>query len=544
LVQITDQETLVNVAYDEDIRALIQRDDGLFRERLTDIFGPDTTYLNGRYIFYVKLLNLFEQFYGPQQQTTLVRAPARINLKGVHIDHQGGYLNYMAIDREVVMAVSPRDDDLVVLHDEASDTFGDRQFRIHEALSPVKMGQWQTYIEQVDIISGDWSNYVRAAVLRLQDHFKTQPLRGMNLLVASDIPIAGGLSSSSALVVAACEACLWVNRLSLANEEKAILCGEAEWYVGTRGGAGDHAAMIFGEKNHLARVCFFPLKTEAIPLPTGYKVVICNSLKQSRKADNTKSVFNERVATYEIAMLLLKDRFPVLMASVTYLRDLVTAQLDIELGALYRMVAALPERATRIELKLMLPDQSELLHQLFHTHQEPINGYRVRAVCLFGLSECVRSRLYAPSLQQADMEMVGELMYTSHDGDRTFSYDTAGHARPWDNPVDDLYMQRLIADVASGDPEREAQAQLWKQPGGYACSCEELDHLVDIARTVQGVVGANLTGAGLGGCILVLVRNESVDQLIETMDNQYYSPRKLQPATMVCSAVGGAGRIW
>ena len=209
----------MSVTYGEDIRTRLQRDDGLLLRRLADIFGPDTDDLDSRFTHYTELLTLFDQIYDPQQQTALIRAPARINLKGVHVDHRGGYLNYMAIDREVVMVVSPRDDDLVVLHDEASDAFGARQFYIGEALPPEKRGQWQTYIEQVTLAPGDWSNYIRAAVLRLQDHFKTQPLCGMNLLVASDIPIAAGLSSSSALVVAACEACLWVNGLSLDKDD-------------------------------------------------------------------------------------------------------------------------------------------------------------------------------------------------------------------------------------------------------------------------------------------------------------------------------------
>ena len=63
-------------------------------------------------------------------------------------------------------------------------------------------------------------------------------------------------------------------------------------------------------------------------------------------------------------------------------------------------------------------------------------------------------------------------------------------------------------------------------------------------RSFQYDVGANLTGAGLGGCVLVLVREEDVDRLIETVHSRYYHQRNLQPAMMVCSAVGGAGRIW
>ncbi len=39
----------------------------------------------------------------------------------------------------------------------------------------------------------------------------------------------------------------------------------------------------------------------------------------------------------------------------------------------------------------------------------------------------------------------------------------------------------------------------------YECSCEELDVLVDAAVAQEGVFGSRLTGAGFGGCIVMLV---------------------------------------
>jgi N-acetylgalactosamine kinase len=522
---------------------MFQRDAAWIRARLAGIFGPDPDRIAERYTVYTALLDDFERIYGPQERVTLVRAPARINLKGVHIDHRGGHLNYLAIDREIVMAVAPRQDDTVVLHDQEAGTFMPGRFCIGEELPPEARGNWLSYIEQATPASGDWSNYIRAAALRLQDHFGSRPLRGMNLLVTGNIPIAAGLSSSSALVVAACEALCWVNDLALSNEQKALLCGEGEWYIGTRGGAGDHAAMIFGRRDHLTRLRFFPLMVETIPFPAGYRVVVCNSLRQAHKADGARSTFNERVATYEIAMLLIRERFPALADRLAYLRDLNPRHLGIDQAALYRIVAGLPEWTSREALRRMLPDHAGRLEHLFRTHLEPLRGYRVRAVCLFGLAECERSRLYADSLRREDMDMVGRLMYLSHDGDRVVSFDADGVCRPWDNRITDAYMQRLIEQAASGDPARQAEAALWRQPGGYGCSCEELDHLVDIARTVPGVIGANLTGAGLGGCVLALVREGYVNALINTVAARYYRPAGLEPAAIVCASVEGAGRI-
>ena len=220
-------------------------------EELRGYFGDNPDLLAERRDAYQELYRQHVDCYGHRADVFLVRAPARVNLKGMHIDHRGGHMNYVAIDREITLAVSPRSDDQVMMRDSREDTFGPRSLTISEALPPDQRGDWQSYIETADIVRGDWSNYIRAGVLKLQDRFPDRDLVGMDLLVDGNIPMASGLSSSSAMVVATVEACLQVNGLALSREEKALLCGEAEWYVGTRGGAGDHAAIIYGKPDHI-----------------------------------------------------------------------------------------------------------------------------------------------------------------------------------------------------------------------------------------------------------------------------------------------------
>ena len=58
--------------------------------------------------------------------------------------------------------------------------------------------------------------------------------------------------------------------------------------------------------------------------------------------------------------------------------------------------------------------------------------------------------------------------------------------------------------------------------------------------SVDGCVGAGLTGGGLGGCVLALVREEAVDRLVKALTDEYYTPRELPDGTLVCASAEGA----
>ncbi|MCK5120121.1 MAG: galactokinase, partial [Candidatus Latescibacteria bacterium] len=344
------------------------------------------------------------------------------------------------------------------------------------------------------------------------------------------IPRGGGLSSSSALVVASLEAALWTNDLALSQEEKTLLSGEGEWYVGTRGGAGDHAAMLFAERGIVCHTRFFPLVVEPVPFPRGYKVVACNCLREARKSAGARSTFNERIAVYEIGLMMIQRRFPELADRLAHLRDVNAAHLNVDEAQIYEILKTLPERITREALIAGWPADRERLETLFRTHDAPSDGYAIRGGVLFALSECERGRMTSELLMEGKIAEFGELMYVSHNGDRIVSFES-GEMQPYESDVSDAHLNRLIRAAKSTDATESAEARLCDQPGSYRCSCEELDLLVDIAATVHGVMGAGLTGAGLGGSILVLVREDAVDRLIEAVKARYYDPRELPLAT-------------
>jgi len=522
--------------------------DGTFENRIKQISGDSPEIVRAQKLWYRRILSEFSRLYSPEAAVTIARAPARVNLIGMHIDHRGGSVNPIAA-KEMIIVAQPRDDDYVVLHNINSHRFQPRRFRISNELPSKPIKDWLQWTEEKSDeakkkgAAGDWANYVKAAACYLQELYRdSKKLRGMNALVAGNIPIAAGLGSSSALVVSSAEALVKINNLEINPQEFVEICGVAEWYVGTRGGCGDHAAIKLSKRGYISNIGFFPLQIDFAPFMDGYRVAIVNTLKEAKKASGAKSIFNERVATYEIGLMMLSQKFPLIKEKVQFFRDLSPDNLEVDEAGLYEMLKFLPLRVRRGELLSMLPENTEALRELFKTHDEPADGYRVRGVCLFGLAECARAQMAVSFLKDNDMKSFGELITLSHDGDRVTRMANGDRMR-YGSAVTDEYLDRLIADASSNDPNRVASAKLYKQPGGYAVSCEELDELVDIAMDVEGVLGAGRIGAGLGGCISVLFKKNQADELKKRVFEEYYRPRNLKEAVEVCFPVEGAGVI-
>ncbi|RLC61155.1 MAG: galactokinase, partial [Chloroflexota bacterium] len=64
---------------------------------------------------------------------------------------------------------------------------------------------------------------------------------------------------------------------------------------------------------------------------------------------------------------------------------------------------------------------------------------------------------------------------------------------------------------------------------------------VEAARAVEGTIGARLTGAGWGGCIVALVRQEAVPTFEAEVPRRYREQTGREPTIFACRARGGAG---
>jgi galactokinase len=77
----------------------------------------------------------------------------------------------------------------------------------------------------------------------------------------------------------------------------------------------------------------------------------------------------------------------------------------------------------------------------------------------------------------------------------------------------------------------------------YEVSSDELDLLVEIASSIEGVVGARMTGGGFGGCTVNLVRRDALEIFQQTIAEKYTAATNIAPAIYFSDAGDGAKEI-
>ncbi|MBN1640452.1 MAG: galactokinase [Anaerolineae bacterium] len=241
----------------------------------------------------------------------VVRAPGRVNLIGEHTDYNDGYVFPIAIDRSVLVAASARSDRTVRLY--AADFGEGDRFSLDD-------------IEHAPVHR--WSNYQRGVAAVLQE--RGLPLPGLDVAVASDVPIGAGLSSSAALEVAMAVTWQALAGFALERTELALLCQRAEnTFVGVNCGIMDQFISALGRKNAALLIDCRTLDYRPAFLPQDVSVVIMDTTVQRGLAD---SAYNTRRAECEEGVRLLAAHLPG-----------ITALRDVPLDAFAHHAHALPE---------------------------------------------------------------------------------------------------------------------------------------------------------------------------------------------------------
>ncbi len=359
-------------------------------------------------------------------------APGRVNLVGEHTDYNDLPVLPIALQRQVKVALSPRDDGRVVLHS-TDPMFRPLEFEVRPGIPPDAPGHW--------------GNYAKAPADTLARRFAIW--RGFDGVLDSDVPVAAGLSSSSAVVVAVGLALAHINEVPVEERAFAALMADAEHYTGTRGGGMDQAVSLAARSGHALKITFSPLRLQHVLIPEDWCFVVADSGVRVEKAGAAQKTYNSRRAECEAAFAGVVDE--VMRAGLA--RTTPSNYPD-----LFRLV-------DRGELLVLAEDVLETA--LFR---------RFRHV----VTEASRVQEAVDRMKGADLAGFGTLMDASHGSLRT----------------------------------------------DFLMSSRELDDLTAIARE-GGAVGARLTGAGLGGCIVALADRGTVRGVIDALTGEYFKPRKL-----------------
>ncbi len=487
------------------------------------------------------LLDEFAGRFGADRKVSLYESPGRVNLMGMHVDHRGGIVNPVAT-RERIRAVCGRRDDDLVYARSLSRNFGEGQFRISERL-PEKplgsLGEWLNWTESEAVKMGggrDFINYFACGPLYAACFCYRWPqqFHGADFVLDSDLPPSAGLSSSSAVVVLATDFFLRSNPRGV--EELPIdrlleIYGYGEWYIGTRGGTGDQAAIKLCRRGAVQPIITTPQfrACQSAPIPDGYDIVLYQSGDEANKSvEPFKTGFNAPIISYQAAEVLLGDylreRNPAALDRLladraaldpkhqrVYLGDVVNEELLSE-PELYRFLRSLPCVMTQQDIFSRFQSSEQGFLDGIKQANEPEQGYHVRDACAFGFGECARGKHAAGLLADGDIRGFAHMMNVSQLGDRVGELADGSSGR-----VKFLENDTLATMEKDGFPLREIA-------GDYHVSTANIDRLVSIALGCPGVLGARLSGAGLGGMVIVLGEEGFDETLDEILIRDYYEP--------------------
>ena len=76
----------------------------------------------------------------------------------------------------------------------------------------------------------------------------------------------------------------------------------------------------------------------------------------------------------------------------------------------------------------------------------------------------------------------------------------------------------------------------------YEVSCKEIDILVELAWSIDGVIGSRITGGGFGGCTVSIVKNEAVDTFVDVISREYKKAVGHEAEIYIVDIGDGAGR--
>lgn len=206
----------------------------------------------------------FKQYFG-QAPTHIAAAPGRVNLIGEHTDYNNGFVMPMALENHCVVAVAPSPTG----KHRFCGSIGDQIYEV-SVEDALKIGE------------PFWSNYVRGVLANLDRRgVKVQPV---DMLIDSNVPRGGGLSSSAALEVAVCTALAAFAGVKISPKDVALIGQAVEHeFVNVPCGIMDQFISANGKEGHALKLDCQSLEYELIPMndPSVSVLVLDSAVKHS-----------------------------------------------------------------------------------------------------------------------------------------------------------------------------------------------------------------------------------------------------------------------
>ena len=404
--------------------------------------------------------------------------PGRIEVFGKHTDYAGGHSLVAPVPRGFVFVARKRHDRAVSM----TDASRDEQFTIDLA-DPARRASGLPAQEPAP---GGWRRYAATTVHRLHRNFPDAHL-GADVVFASDLPPASGMSSSSALMVGLASILVRLAEIEQQRDWQAAIASPADAAgyfacienglpfaslagdagVGTHGGSEDHVAMICGRPGQLSAWRFVPIRHVAdVAVSPDWMFVIGSSGVAARKTGGAKEGYN-RLSRLTQTLLEIwngtERQAPSLHAAVT--------SSDSAPARLMRLIGS---RATGE------PPAADLERRLTHFLNEDAR-----------IAEAVRA------FREGDRERIGAL-----------------------------------ADDSQSDAERLLQTQL-----------AETTALARAARNL-GAFGASSFGAGFGGSAWALVQRTDAADFAARWLAEYRTLFPAREAATVFLAPPGPALAW
>lgn len=319
----------------------------------------------------------FVKIYGGNEKDVRTFAsPARINIIGEHIDYNGGKVFPAAIDKYMYVAIRRRADTAITYNDIKFP--GTYTFDINDNFSYRK--------------ENDYANYLNGIMSILKRRGCTFPC-GFDVLMVSNVPPAGGISSSSALECGFAYAVSELFGFNISRRDIALIGQQSEHeFMGVNCGIMDQFIIATAKKDTAELLDCATIEYEYVPLELGdYRFVVMNTKKKRQLAD---SKYNERRSQCEQGLAALK-------------------------------AAAVPLPAGKYANTKDIPDLCSLTVPQFESCEKVLSDSVIRNRVRHCVTENARVMEAVAALKAGSLNRLGELLKASHESLKT-DYEVTG----------------------------------------------------------------------------------------------------------------------